>query len=49
MRYASRRTSVLTLVGGRIVHGAAEHTRLDPPPPPVCLAYSPQLTGANTL
>ncbi|WFB10892.1 amidohydrolase [Streptomyces sp. LX-29] len=40
-------TSVLTMVGGRIVYAAREHRRLDPPSPPVRPAYSPLLTGAN--
>ncbi|MBL1097400.1 amidohydrolase [Streptomyces coffeae] len=42
-------TSVLTLVGGRVVYAAAEHARLDPALPPVQPAYSPLVTGANTL
>ncbi|MEL3947458.1 amidohydrolase [Streptomyces sp. LNU-CPARS28] len=39
--------SVLTMVGGRVIHGAAEHTALNPPLPPVRPSYSPLLTGAN--
>lgn len=33
--------SVLTVVGGRIVHGAGEFTNLDPPPLPVLPDWSP--------
>ncbi|MBP2477110.1 putative amidohydrolase YtcJ [Crossiella equi] len=40
-------TSVLTVVGGRIVYAAAEHAAFDPAPPPVEPAYSPLRTGAN--
>ncbi|MFD5701867.1 amidohydrolase [Streptomyces lasiicapitis] len=41
--------SVLTMVGGRVVHGAAEHAALNPALPPVRPSYSPLLTGANAL
>jgi hypothetical protein len=33
--------SVLTLVGGKVVYGAAEFERLSPPPPPVSPDWSP--------
>lgn len=42
-------TSALTMVGGRIVHAAGEHRRLDPPAPPVQPSYSPLATGANVI
>lgn len=42
-------TSVLTVVGGRIVYGAAEHAPLDPALPPVQPSYSPLVTGANAV
>jgi hypothetical protein len=42
-------SSVLTFVGGRIVHAEAEHTMLNPPLPPVLPSYSPLVTGANSL
>lgn len=41
--------SVLTMVGGRTVHAAAEFSGLNPPPPAVRPAYSPLATGANRL
>ncbi|MEU4160404.1 amidohydrolase [Actinoplanes sp. NPDC026670] len=41
--------SVLTMVGGRIVHAAAEFRGLNPPLPAVQPSYSPLLTGANRL
>ncbi|MFJ5264863.1 amidohydrolase [Streptomyces sp. NPDC088387] len=41
--------SVLTVVDGRIVHGAAEFSALAPPLPAVQPSYSPLLTGANRL
>ncbi|MEV6397686.1 amidohydrolase [Streptomyces sp. NPDC051907] len=34
-------TSVLTMVGGRVVHAAREHLALAPPLPPVLPSYSP--------
>ena len=34
-------TSVLTIVGGRVVHAAAEFSQLAPPAPPASLAWSP--------
>lgn len=40
-------SSVLTMVGGRIVHAAAEHAALNPALPPVQPSYSPLLTGTD--
>jgi predicted amidohydrolase YtcJ len=42
-------TSVLTVVGGRIVHAEAEHTALNPALPPAQPSYSPLVVGTNTL
>ncbi|HSN98678.1 MAG TPA: hypothetical protein VLS89_10355, partial [Candidatus Nanopelagicales bacterium] len=34
-------TSVLTCVGGRVVHAAGEHGGMAPPPPPAAPDWSP--------
>ncbi|MFC0112304.1 amidohydrolase family protein [Kibdelosporangium aridum] len=39
-------TSVLTLVGGKVVHAEAEHCALNPP---VLPGYSPLAVGTDTL
>jgi hypothetical protein len=39
--------SVLTMVGGRVVHGGAEYSALNPPLPEAQPDYSPLRTGAN--
>ena len=39
--------SVLTMVGGRVVHGSAEYSPLSPPLPVAQPDYSPLRTGAN--
>lgn len=42
-------TSVLTVLGGRIVHAEAEHAARNPPLPPVMPSYSPLAVGTNRL
>jgi predicted amidohydrolase YtcJ len=42
-------TSVLTMVGGRIVHAEAEHSALNPALSPAQPRYSPLVTGTNSL
>ncbi|WP_210583188.1 amidohydrolase [Streptomyces sp. GESEQ-35] len=42
-------TSVLTMVGGRIVHAEAEHRALNPALPPVQPRHSPLVVGTNSF
>jgi hypothetical protein len=45
MRRIPALSSVLTVVGGKVVHAAQEFSPLAPPPPPVSPAWSPVADG----